>query len=112
MEMKAKALAACEIRGTTRYEGHKSQVYIDRGEVNRDRGDWPAAVSDYQYAIAISTKIDNFRGVTDAGGLLAAAYLHIGDLRDALAAIDANTRTPDEVYLVPRASSPNSPRGA
>jgi CHAT domain-containing protein len=90
----------------TRYEGHKSQVYINRGEVNRDRGDWPAAISDYQHAIAISTKIDNFRGVTDAGGLLAAAYLHTGDLRDALAAIntaiDANTRTPDELYLVPR----------
>jgi CHAT domain-containing protein len=90
----------------TRYEGHKSQVYIDRGSVNRDRGDWGAAISDYQHAVEISTKIDNFRGVTDAGGLLAAAYVHTGDLRAALAAIntaiDANTKNADELYLVPR----------
>ena len=50
--------------------------------------------------------IDNFRGVTDAGGLLAAAYVHTGDLRAALAAIntaiDANTKNADELYLVPR----------
>jgi len=90
----------------TRYEGHKSQVYIDRGSVNRDRGNWGAAISDYQHAVEISSKIDNFRGVTDAGGLLAAAYVHIGDLRAALAAIntaiDANTKNADELYLVPR----------
>src|ERR1700723_1320347 len=90
----------------TRYDGHKSQVYINRGSVNRDRGDWGAAIPDYQHAIKLSSRIDNFRGVTDAGGLLAPPYLHTGDLPAALAAInaaiDANTKIPDELYLVPR----------
>ena len=48
----------------------------------------------------------NYRGVTDAGGLLAQAYQHDGNLPDALAAINraihANTKIPDELYLVPR----------
>ena len=100
---------ACALARGTRYEGHKSQsLHHDRGSVNRDRGNWGAAISDYQHAVEISSKIDNFRhgGMTDAGGLLAAAYVHTGDLRAALAAIntaiDANPQTPDELYLVPR----------
>jgi tetratricopeptide (TPR) repeat protein len=48
----------------------------------------------------------NPRGVTDAGGLLAEAYQHNANLPSALAtinrAIDANTKIPDELYLVPR----------
>jgi CHAT domain-containing protein len=90
----------------TRYDGHKSQVYINRGTVNRDRGDWNAAIADYRQSVELSSKIDNYRGVTDAGGLLALTYEQAGDLPNALAAIntaiEANTRIPDELYLVPR----------
>ncbi len=90
----------------TRYEQHKSQVYISRGSINRDMGDWYAAISDYRNAIKISETTENFRGITDAGGLLAQAYEHINDLPSALtainAAITANTQIADELYLVPR----------
>jgi CHAT domain-containing protein len=90
----------------TRYDGHKAQVYITRGVVNQDRGDWASAITDFKTGLAYSTKIGSYRGMTDAGGLLAAAYEHQGDLRDALDAIDdaiqANTKIPDELYLVPR----------
>ena len=90
----------------TLYEQHKSQVYISRGSINRERGDWSAAISDYKQVVTISEKTDNYRGVTDAGGLLAQAYEHTGDLTAALgainAAIAANTHIPDELYLVPR----------
>jgi CHAT domain-containing protein len=90
----------------TPYDGHKAQVYITRGVVNQDRGDWASAISDFKTGLAYSTKIGTYRGMTDAGGLLAAAYERQGDLRDALDAIDAaiqaNTKIPDELYLVPR----------
>ncbi len=90
----------------TAYDGQKAQVYLSRGSVERDQGDWNAAVSDYKKTLEISRRISHFRGVTDAGGLLAQAYEHTGDLPDALGAInnaiEANTRIPDELYLVPR----------
>jgi CHAT domain-containing protein/tetratricopeptide (TPR) repeat protein len=90
----------------TPYDAHKSQVYLSRGTINRERGDWNAAIADFQQSIEFSSKISNYRGVTDAGGLLAQAYQHDGNLSDALAAInraiDANTKIPDELYLVPR----------
>lgn len=91
---------------STRYEQHKSQVYLSRGSINRDMGDWPAAITDYQNAIRLSESTDSYRGITDAGGLLAQAYEHINDLPSALSAIDsaitANTHIADELYLVPR----------
>ena len=93
------------LQGTI-YEQHKAQVYISRGSINRERGEWSAAIPDYKQAVTISEKTDNYRGVTDAGGLLAQAYEHTGDLTAALGAIDAaiaaNTHIADELYLVPR----------
>jgi CHAT domain-containing protein len=89
----------------TPHDAHKSQVYLSRGTINKERGDWNAAIADYQQSVDFSSKISN-RGITDAGGLLAQAYQHDGNLPDALAAInraiDANTKIPDELYLVPR----------
>lgn len=90
----------------TAYDGHKTQVYISRGSINRDLGNWNASISDYNEAINISRRITNPRGIADAGGLLAQAYEHEGNLSDALAsineAIQANTQIPDELYIVPR----------
>lgn len=90
----------------TLYEQHKSQVYISRGSINRGRGDWDAAIADYRNAVSISQTTENYRGLTDAGGLLAQAYEHTSNLPAALtainAAIEANTHIPDELYLVPR----------
>jgi len=90
----------------TRYEQHKAQVYLSRGSINRDMGHWDAAISDYRNSIKLSESTDNYRGITDAGGLLAQAYEHINDLPSALStinsAITANTHISDELYLVPR----------
>jgi tetratricopeptide (TPR) repeat protein len=90
----------------TRYEQHKAQVYLSRGSINRDMGNWEAAISDYRNSIKLADSTDNYRGITDAGGLLAQAYEHINDLPSALKAIDgaitANTQIADELYLVPR----------
>ncbi len=91
---------------TTRYDGQKAQVYITRGVVNQDRNNWDAAIADYKTGFNYSAKIGTYRGMTDAGGLLAQAYEHQGNLHDALSAIDAainsNTKIPDELYLVPK----------
>src|SRR5271163_180326 len=90
----------------TPYEGQKIQVYISRGSIEREQGQLDAAISDYQNAVAISQRIDNYRGVVDGGGLLALAYEKKQDLPKASATIDeaieANTKIPDELYLVPR----------
>jgi CHAT domain-containing protein len=90
----------------TPFDAHKAQVYLSRGNVYRERGDWNAAIEDYKDSVRFSTKIGNYRGIADASGLLAQAYVHAHDLPAALdainAAIAANTKIPEELYLVPR----------
>jgi len=90
----------------TPYVGHRSQVLISRGAIEREQGSIPAAVADLKQAVSLSKGIDNYRGIVDAGGQLAITYVKQQRLPDALAAIDtaidANTKIPDELYLVPR----------
>lgn len=93
------------LQGTT-YDGQKIQVYISRGSVERMQDNLPAAIADYQQALTISQKIDDYRGIVDGGGLLALAYEQEQRLSEAGTAIDAaiaaNTHIPDELYLVSR----------
>ena len=90
----------------TPYEGHKVQLYTSRGNIERDGGQWKLAVADYQTAVQLSTRTENYRGITDAAGSLARAYERTGDLSAALQSIDlaisANTYIPEELFLVPR----------
>jgi CHAT domain-containing protein/tetratricopeptide (TPR) repeat protein len=90
----------------TPYDGHRTQVLISRGSIERQQGNTAAAVVDFQQAVSISKRIENSRGIVDAGGQLALAYEKQQKLPDALTAIDlaitANTKIPDELYLVPR----------
>ena len=90
----------------TPYDGHRSQVLISRGEIEQASGDTPAAIKDFVQAVSISQRIENYRGTTDASGVLAQAYERSNDLPSALAsinmAIEANTKIQDELYLVPR----------
>ena len=90
----------------TLYEGHKSRVYLSRGEIYDALGRTSEAIADYQRTVEISTRIGHYRGVTDAGGFLARAYMRNGNLPAALTAINgaiqANTKIPEELYLVPR----------
>jgi CHAT domain-containing protein len=90
----------------TPYDGHKSQVLISRGSIERQQGNLTAAIADFQQVVSISQRIDNYRGIVDAGGELAIAYEQQHKLPDALnsidAAISANTKISDELYLVPR----------
>jgi CHAT domain-containing protein len=90
----------------TQYDGHKTQVLISRGSIEQQQGNASAAIADYQQAVSISQRIDSYRGIVDASGLLAAAYERQQNLTEALTAINvaimANTRIPDELFLVPR----------
>ena len=90
----------------TLYDGHKSQVYLSRGAIEREQGDLGAAIADYKEELAISRRIENYRGIVNGGGELALAYEQAGRLPEASVAIDeaiaANTKIPDELYLVPR----------
>jgi CHAT domain-containing protein len=87
-------------------DGQKTQLYVSRGFIDANRGDIKAAIADYSAALRLADQMHNFRGQTDAAGMLAQTYLDSGDLNDALhavnSAIDANTHIPDELYLVPR----------
>ena len=90
----------------TLFEGQKSQVYISRGNIKREQGNFQDAAADFAEAVSISKRIINYRGVVDAGGMLAATYEKEGKLSEALLsindALDANTHIPLELYLVPR----------
>ena len=90
----------------TPYDAHKAQVLASRGSIYKGRGDWTGAIRDYLEVVTISRRIENYRGITDGGGLLAQAYLHENNLPEALKAvnqaIEANTHIADELYLVPR----------
>jgi CHAT domain-containing protein len=90
----------------TLYDGHKAQVYISLGSINQSIGKLKDAIEDYRQSLGYSDHMKNYRGITDAAGLLAQAYEQVDDLPNALtavnSAIDANTKIPDELYLVPR----------
>jgi CHAT domain-containing protein len=100
------ANASLERLNGTSFDGHRAQVYISRGSIEQEQGNLDAAVSDFREALAISQRIGTYRGVVDSGGLLAIAYEQQQKLPEAdnaiNAAIEANTRIPDELYLVPR----------
>src|SRR3974390_1573336 len=69
-------------------------------------GQWDRAVSDLRLAAQYAKQLSYWRGLTEANGLLAKAFMHEGALHPALdainEAIEANKRVPDELYFVPR----------
>jgi CHAT domain-containing protein len=90
----------------TPYDAHKIQVLTSRGAIERQLANFPAAVADYQQAISLSNKIDDYRAIVDTAGQLAQVYEQQQKLPKAMASIDeaitANTKIPDELFLVPR----------
>ena len=90
----------------TPYQAHKSDVLLSRGSIYSKQGTLNPAIQDYVQAIQICKSIDNYRCLTNAGGLLARVYEQVNDLPAALGAIntsiEANTHISDELYLVPR----------
>jgi tetratricopeptide (TPR) repeat protein len=87
------------------FDGQKTQVYLSRGIIEADFGDRSAAASDMQTALRLADHMHNYRGLTDVGGTLAQTYFDEGQLQEALEAIDAaiqaNGRIPNELYLAP-----------
>jgi tetratricopeptide (TPR) repeat protein len=104
----AMTLAAEEMRRVSSYQlsGHLYELYQTRAGVYERMGQWDQAVSDFTQSVQFAKQLSNWRGLTQADGLLAEAYLHQGTLQPALAAIDeaieANKNIPDELYFVPR----------
>lgn len=90
----------------TPYDAHKIEVLISRGAIERQQGNLPSSVVDYQQAVSLANKIDDYREIVDGAGQLAQVYEQQQKLPEALAAIDeaiaANTKIPDELHLVPR----------
>jgi len=104
----ALALAAEELRRVSAYHlaGHLYELYQERADVYERMGQWDQAVSDFEQAASYARQLSYWRGLTQADGLLAKAYIHQGELQPALAAINeaiaANKNIPDELYFVPR----------
>jgi CHAT domain-containing protein len=90
----------------TPYDAHRIQVLTSRGAIERQQGNLPGALGDYQQAVMLSKKIDDYRALVDTAGQLAQVYEQQQSLREAKVAIDeaiaANTKIPEELYLVPR----------
>ena len=80
----------------TPLEGQKTELYISRGDIERNQGKLQLAVEDYKKSVKISRSITYYRGITDASGLLAQIYKQEDQLPLALAAIneaiEANTQ--------------------
>jgi CHAT domain-containing protein len=104
----ALALAAEELRRVSAYHlaGHLYQLYQTRAGVYERMGQWDRAVSDLRLAVQYAEQLSYWRGLTEADGLLAKAFMHEGALQPALdainEAIEANKKIPDELYFVPR----------
>lgn len=92
--------------GALHLAGHLYELYQVRARVYEGKNDWKQAISDLNQSVQYARQLSYWRGITQAGGLLAEAYLHEGSLQAALAAIneaiDANKQIPDELYQVPR----------
>jgi len=104
----ALALAAQEMQKISTYHlsGHLYQLYQTRAGIYERMGQWDQAVSDLKQAVRYAKQLSYWRGLTQADGTLAEAYIHQGALEPALSAIneaiDANKSIPDELYFVPR----------
>jgi len=104
----ALALAAEEMQKISTYHlaGHLYQLYQTRAGIYERMGQWDQAVSDLEQAVRYAKQLSYWRGLTQADGTLAEAYIHQGALEPALSAIneaiDANKNIPDELYFVPR----------
>jgi CHAT domain-containing protein len=104
----ALALAAEELRRFSNYHlaGHLYQLYQTRAGVYERMGQWDGAISDLRQAAQYAEQLSYWRGLTEADGSLAKAYMHQGASQAALDAIDqaieANKNIPDELYFVPR----------
>lgn len=89
-----------------RERGHVYQILVSEGQVYEDMGNLSAAIADYTDAMQESAQLNYWRGITQAGGILARAYEHLEDFQNALKAIDqaieANAHIPEELYFVPR----------
>jgi CHAT domain-containing protein len=87
------------------FDGQRTQVYLSRGVIESDLGDRSAAISDMKTALQLADHMHNYRGLTDVGGTLAQTYFDGGKLQEALHAIDAaiqaNSKIPNELYLAP-----------
>jgi len=104
----ALSLAAEEMRKVSAYHlaGHLHELYQVRAGVYERMGQWNRAVSDFAQSARYARQLSYWRGLTQVDGSLAKAYIHQGELQQALAAIDeaisANENIPDELYFVPR----------
>ncbi|HEX7361903.1 MAG TPA: CHAT domain-containing protein, partial [Bryobacteraceae bacterium] len=104
----ALALAAAELQKVSRYHlaGHLYELYQVRAAVYENTGKWNPAISDLIESARYAKQLSYWRGLTQVEGLLAEAYLHQGNPKPALnavnEAIQANERIPDEMYFVPR----------
>ena len=100
----ALALASETMQRASNYHlaGHLYELYQARAGIYGRMGQWDRAADDYARAIQYAKQLSYWRGMTQADGLLAKAYLQRGELRPVLAAvndaIEANKQIPDDLF--------------
>jgi CHAT domain-containing protein len=104
----ALALAADAIQRVAAHHltAHLYELYEARSRIYQRIGNRQQAVSDLMRAVQYARQLSYWRGVTQAEGLLAEAFLDQQALQPALVAIDeaidANRHIPDELWFVPK----------
>ncbi|MFL6446234.1 MAG: CHAT domain-containing protein [Bryobacteraceae bacterium] len=88
-----------------RYFGQLQSILTSRSDVLMRSGDQDSAIAGYDEALGYARRLSSWRAINNIDGNLASAYEKKHDLSSALASIDdainANTQTPREMFLVP-----------
>ena len=89
-----------------RLDSHLFQLGLSKGQIYEDLGDSRSSEMEYGRALGYAHGVGFWRGIVQAGSLLADEQLHSRNLEGALAHIDdaisANEKLPQELYYLPK----------
>jgi CHAT domain-containing protein len=87
-------------------DSHIFQLRLSRAQIYEDLGDDRSAEAEYHQALSYTGEVGFWRGMAQAGSLLANEELRAGKLKEALVDIDrailASEKLPQELYYLPR----------
>ncbi len=87
-------------------DSHLFQLRVSRGQIYHDLGENRPSEEDYSQALSYAHSVGFWRGIVQAGYLMADEQFRSGKLRTALVHIDdaiaANEKLPEELYYLPK----------
>jgi CHAT domain-containing protein len=104
-EALALATEALQHLPSNQLDAHLFQIYKAKGRTFEDMGQSQEAIRQYQIALTYARHLEYWRGIMEAGALVARAREHQGQFDLALTSIDetiaAESHRPGEIYFLP-----------